>query len=217
MSMTSAEMQEHDRLYAELLEAANEASRHRLFRQAIATARQACQHVDGMMRYRERRECAEFSSLDCIELILRYAPLMFDSDSLAYLQEWLKYTRRVDKKTSQDLPGKVTDAVSLMWDAHKLWGYVESSPGVRQDQLRQLLGGDQQRWDWIAENWQHMGLVERLPVGTSYELSLVTRLGQVVNGKCLACGAVIQAPKAMFLDELTCWQCLRYRVFVLLG
>jgi DNA-binding IclR family transcriptional regulator len=104
-----------------------------------------------------------------------------------------------------------------MWANHRLWAYLEKHGEVRQDQLRQLLGGDQDHWRWLSESWEHMGLVSRTPEGGSYRVRLSTRMGQVVPAKCPSCGKVSEAPKAMFLEKMTCLDCNKRVLFVLLS
>lgn len=217
MAMKKADLKEHAERYENQLSEAALAERNGFFRRAVQIAWESCRYVDGMMHYRERYEDAEFSSIRSLELILKLAPLLFDFDSLNQLEPWLKDARRVEKRTSDDLAEKIADARKLMWDAHRMWGHTEASPGTRQDQLRQQHGGDQDRWRGIAEKWERMGLLQRTPSGGSYELSLITRMGQIVSGKCSACGTITQAPKAMFLEDLTCPKCSQIADFVLLA
>jgi uncharacterized OB-fold protein len=67
----------------------------------------------------------------------------------------------------------------------------------------------------VAEAWERMGLVRRTPAGGSYRLALSTRTGQVVSGKCPACGHVADAPKAMFFEPMTCPACSINATFVI--
>jgi endogenous inhibitor of DNA gyrase (YacG/DUF329 family) len=42
-------------------------------------------------------------------------------------------------------------------------------------------------------------------------------MGQVISAKCPACGEVAEAPKAMFLEPMTCPRCNSDQAFVFLG
>jgi hypothetical protein len=86
---------------------------------------------------------------------------------------------------------------------------------VEQETLRLALGGEQERWRAVAEAWERMGLLGRVRAGRTYTLTLSTRMGEVVRGKCPACGRVDEAPKAMFLEPLACGGCRMRVLFVL--
>ena len=214
--MTKAEMEEHRNIYQAFLAHARTASQAGLYREAVNLAVFAWEHIDGMMQYERKYEKREFASIEAIDIVLKYAPLLFDLPRLDALESLLQERRRIDRDTSEDLGEKLTEARELMWDAHRLWNHIEQSPGVRQDALRQLLGGDQERWRSICEAWEKMGLLGRTQQGNSYCLELLTRMGEVVSAKCSYCGCIVEAPKAMLLEVLTCTTCRSAAVFVIL-
>ena len=217
MVMKKAEMEKHRMEYRALMDQARAALQEGLYRNAVKAALSSWDHVDGMMQFERKYENREFTSIESIELVLRYAPLLLDSQSLDRLASLLKSQRRIDKNTSVSLDDKLAKARAQIWDAHKLWEYLEGHPDTRQDELRQILGGEQEEWRSAAEAWEKMGLVRRTPEGRSYRLALSTRMGEIVSGKCPSCGAVAEAPKAMFLEELTCQYCQASGVFVILS
>ena len=145
--------------------------------------------------------------LTASRLVLRYAPLIFDSDSLDQLASLLKSQRRIDKNSAVDIASDLEASVSTMWDAHRLWSHLECEHEVRQDELRRKFGGDQDKWRWIAETWERMGLLCRVPEGGSYRLSLVSRLETRVRGKCASCGVTGQADKFHLFQEIQCPKC----------
>jgi hypothetical protein len=98
-----------------------------------------------------------------------------------------------------------------------MWDHLEQNPETRQDELRKSLGGEQDQWRSLAELCERMGLLQRVPQGNSYQLALCTRLGEVVPGKCPACGAISDAPKAMLLEPLICPDCHKEVSFVILS
>ena len=104
-----------------------------------------------------------------------------------------------------------------MRDTHRLWNYLENNHHTRQDKLSKLFGGNQDRWRYIAERLAIMGLLTRESEGRSYRLNLITRMGEVINGKCPECGAIQEAPKAMFLESLKCPDCGENIFFVMLA
>jgi hypothetical protein len=170
-----------------------------------------------MMQYERRFEKKEtIKSIEGMDLVLKYAPLLLDFISLDRLASLLASRRRIDKNTTESYSDKLAEARARMWDVHRLWGHLERNPQTRQDELAGVLGGDQNEWRSVAEAWEKMGLLTRSPEGRSYCLTLSTRMGEVVPAKCSACGVVSEAPKAIFLEKLSCPDCDATAVFVLL-
>ena len=187
-----------------------------LYSDAVKLALLSWEHIDGMMQHARKYEDREFGSIDAIDVVLKYAPLLFDFQSLRALETLLKNERRIERDTSENLTDNLATARALMWDAHRLWDHLEQHPDARQDELRTMLGGDQDRWRSLAEAWDKMCLVRRTPEANSYRLTLCTHLDEVVAAKCCSCGTVAKAPKATFLENLTCAACGNMSVFVIL-
>jgi hypothetical protein len=195
IAMKKAEMEEHAGAYDALMASARLAESQGLYRVAVDAAIAAWEHIDGMMQYGIKYEKDEFTRISAIETVLKYAPLLFDFQNLDALEQLLETRKRIEKNTSVSVVDKLATARAQMWDNHRLWGYLEKHGEVRQDQLRELLGGNQDQWRWLAESWSRMGLVKRMPEGGSYRLSLSTRMGQVVSAKCPSCGKISEAPR----------------------
>lgn len=215
--MKKAEKEAHQAAYHSLMDKARSAEREGLYRTAVELALESWDHIDGMMQYEHKYEEREFDGISAINTVLKYAPLLLDYRSLDKLEALLKNCRRIEKNTSESLGDRHAKAKEMMWDAHRMWGHLEQHPEGRQDKLRRILGGDQDRWRSIAEAWDKMGLLHRTSEGGSYRLSLFTRMGEVVSGKCPSCGSVVRAPKAMFLEEEDCPECRATVVFVILS
>jgi hypothetical protein len=213
MAMKKAEMEGHSTAYGAKLEAARHAEDRGLYRPAVEAAMSSWEHIDGMLQYAARYENREFSSIAAIDLVLEYAPLLLDARTLNAVEAFLDTCKRIHRKTSEDLPAKVDAARGRIRDNHRLWGHIQRNGDVRQDELRQTLGGDQNHWRDVAQAWAKMGLVSRAAVGNSYQLSLSTRMGEVVRAKCPSCGHIDQAPKGMFLEKIRCPQCREKRPF----
>jgi hypothetical protein len=178
------------------------------FQEAVELAVKALNNVDGMMQYESRfGDRSEYSSVDSIDYILRYAPLLFDLNSLERVAVVLKSQRRIDKNTTTDLATRLEVAESQMWEAHRLWDDLEEHGEVRQDELRQRLGGDQDEWRRMAETWEQMGVVQRTPDGGSYRVTITTCLGDTIRGKCPSCGVTGKATRERFLEEIKCPKC----------
>ncbi|KKM23055.1 hypothetical protein LCGC14_1619070 [marine sediment metagenome] len=216
MAMTKADMESHRAEYVALMADARSAEREGLYTRSVELALRSWDHIDGMMQYERKHNKKEFASIQAVDMVLKYAPLVFDTHSLDKLEALLKARRRIDKNTSESLADKLSNARALMWEAHRLWDHVERNPGTRQDKLRRVLGGEQEQWRSFANTWEAMGLVSRTPEGGSYRLALSTRMGGVVSAKCPSCGSVANAPKGMFLEDTACPECRDTVLFVIL-
>jgi hypothetical protein len=218
MAKTKAELEADSYRHRALVAEARAELQRGEFQKAVQTAVSAWQHVDGMMQYDRRwGSKSEFETVDCIALVLRYAPLLFDSDSLEQLATLLKSQRRIDKNAAADIAADLESAKTLMWDAHRLWTYLEEHAEVRQDELRRKLGGDQDNWRRIAESWDRMGLIQRTAAGGSYRLMFTTRITAEMRGKCPSCGVNGKAAMAYFLEEITCPKCGATSSFIFLS
>ena len=217
MAMKKAELEEHRDNYDDLLSEALAARKDGEYRLAVQRSLKAWEFVDGMMQYERRYNSREFGSVTAIDLILKYAPLLLDCESLDKLADLLHSCRRIEKNTSESLAEKLDHARARLWDAHCLYDHLERNPGARQDELRRTLGGEQDGWRQMAEAWEKMGLVFRKSSGGSYALNLVTRLGELVPAMCSACGVLTEAPKAMLLEELSCPDCGETNLFLILA
>lgn len=213
--MKKQEMEAAYQEYEAWMRRARESARGGLFRDAVQEALEAWPFIDGMMLFARKYLDREFNTIPAIDLVLEYVPLLLDYRQLDRLEALLKERRRIERDTSADVGAQVREARTRMWAAYRLWGHIEGHHGVRQSELRTVLGGEQGQWVRIVETWERMGLLRRTPLGATYQLSLCTRMGEITPAKCPACGASTEAPKAMLLDELSCPQCGKRVAFVL--
>ncbi len=215
MAMKKAGIEANRAQYHALMAKAHTAEQEGLYREVVVASLSACDHIDGMMQYERRYEDKAFDSIESIDMVLRYAPLLLDFHVLDRLDSLLKAQRRIDKNTSASLIDKLANAREFMWDVHRLWEHLEQYPNTRQDESARILGGDQDQWQLVVEAWEKMQLLHRTPEGGSYRLTLSTRMGAVVPGKCPSCGVVTEAPKAMLLEQSTCPACGKSVMFVI--
>ncbi len=214
--MKKAEMEYHSQQYQELMQQARRAETLGMYQEAVSLALTCWNHTDGMMQYQRKYEKKEFSSIPAIDIVLKYAPTLFDHEALQTLQNLLQKCKRVERNTSESLGDKLNQARKKMWEAHQLWGHIEMNPGCRQDELNRVLGGNQDRWRETAEMWEKMGLLNRKAERGSYKLDFQTRMDAVIHGKCPACGENVEAPKSMLIERQRCPECQEEIRFVLL-
>jgi hypothetical protein len=131
--MNKAEMEGHHAAYHEIIARVRIAQSEGMCREAVLLALSSLGHVDGMMQYERRYEEKEFASIESIDVILRYAPVLFDFQSLDGLASVLKEKKRIDRDASDDLGARLSEARTLMWDARRMWNHLEEHAEVRQD------------------------------------------------------------------------------------
>ena len=76
--MTKAEMEQHSAAYHALMDQVSAAVRGGSYREAVDLAVSSFSHVDGMMQFDKKYGGKETTSVASIDLVLQYAPLMFD-------------------------------------------------------------------------------------------------------------------------------------------
>ena len=187
-----------------------------MYRDAIRHAFTSWKYIDGMMQYARRYKDQDFNSIETIDIILDYAPLLLNMTLLDELEALLKGYRRIDKNTDVNIRNRLVTARELMWKAHRLWHEIDRSANTNQSGLRKRLGGDQSEWREIISAWESMGLVNKTPLGRSYQLELTTSTGTITRGKCSSCGSIAKAPKAFYLEKAKCPSCSETSMFVLL-
>jgi len=215
--MKKAEMEEHARLYHSIMKKVSKLERVGLIHDATISAVSAWDHIDGMMQYENRYENKEFETIPAIEIVLRYAPMLFEFEMFDRLEKLLAQRRRIDNKTSTSLKDQLAIARDHLNDNHRLWNHIESQGPIKQRNLRQTLGGQQDYWRSVCETWELMGMVRRVPDAGSYQVSHTTRMGEIITGKCPKCGSTAEAPKSMLLEPMTCPKCKKSVSFVFLS
>lgn len=215
MAKTKKDLERDNEKYSVTVDAAREALDAGRVRDGVRLALSAWDYIDGMMQYGRRYENTEFDSIEAIEIVLRYAPLLFDHVTLASLRHKLAAEKRIERDTAADMGERLARATSLMWEARRLWDHIATHRDIREDTLRESLGGDQSLWRSITETWEKIGLLNRANVAGSYLLSIATRLGQVVPAKCSSCGRVATGPKAIWLEPTDCPSCHTLCMFVM--
>ena len=218
--MRKAEMEQCYAEYDSRMTQSEKAHRQGIFHKAVQWALAAGEYVDGMIQY--ERNCTEIAlsrirALDALDMVLRYAPLLLDFSSLEKVGQLLAECRRIEKNVTTDYAKELADAGSRMWQCHRLLDHLERNADCRQDELRQLLGGDQDGWRRTAEGLEEVGLLRRAREGGSYRLALMTQMQEVVKAKCQSCGAVTEGPKIRFLERVSCSRCQQSVLFVILS
>jgi hypothetical protein len=215
--MTKAEMEAHRDAYYQHLSDAKSALERKAVPDAISLAISSWDHIDGMMQYERKYESKESFDVEGIDLVLNYAPLLFDLSSLERLEALVKNQRRIAKLVNHDLDASIARARARIWDAHRLWNQLEGRRNQSYDTAAAELGGDRDRWRPLAEAWCELGIVSRRAIGRSYALAFSTDMDESVAAKCPTCGFIAKAPKAKLLELRHCPKCRAKVSFVLLA
>ncbi len=217
MAKTKAEMEEDRARYHELVAHARSMIRDGRFNEAIKIAAAAWKHIDGMMQFERKYENKEFSNIEAIDIVLEYAPLLFEFVVLDELEALLKAQRKIDRDASDDLAGNLSKARDRMWAAHRLWNHLEVHRNAKIVELGSALGGTQDIWRALVEAWETMGVIRRTGKDDAHFWTLTTQMNAMVLAKCPACGGGAKWNKAKFLETLECPTCRKPGSFVLLA
>jgi hypothetical protein len=152
MALTKKEKEAAAEQYDSIMARARLALKTGMFKEAVKLALSTFDHIDAMMRHKESTENIKFHSINAIDLVLKYAPLMLDFRTLDKVDELLRTRKRIDREAEADLAADLAAARERMWQAHRLWDHLEQNPGARQEELRQVLGGNQEEWRTCCES-----------------------------------------------------------------
>jgi hypothetical protein len=216
MAMKKADMEVHREAYYSAIEAAKKSIQEGQYHHAIILAYSSWEYIDGMMQYERRYHKVEFENLVGIDLVLQYAPLLFDYGVLNQLETLLKSQRRIEKNTSQRLSDRLAEARTQMRDAHSIWNSLEEQHQVRVDECRRQLGVAQERVQTVVDEWDAMGIAYRTIDEGTQLFGLTTQMDRNVKAKCPHCGMVVLAPKVKILNAVVCPGCRNEALCVLL-
>jgi len=79
---------------------ANQAFQAAAYWQGLEFAGSALEYVDGMMQHAAKYDSASFSNVSAIEAILKFAPILLDTERLDDLQTLLREQRRIKRNIS---------------------------------------------------------------------------------------------------------------------
>jgi hypothetical protein len=183
------------------------------YQAALEAAASSLCHIEGMMGYdRKYGKQTQFHSIETIDFLLTYAPLLFDVENLGKVEELIKTRRVIAKNTVVDWTELISSARSALWDAYRLWTLFEEVGFLAKSHLKNepLLRS-------IANKWRKIGLTVRKTSESIDGDELTTRLLHKVKGKCPSCGATGTGTKERLLKTITCPRCKTEVQFVWLA
>jgi hypothetical protein len=216
MAATKAELESDWNQYHRLQQLAKETIAAGRYADAIRLAVDAWPFIDGMMQFGRRFKSIEFETVDAIELVLNYAPALFDIDALDRLEELLTRQKRIDRLAAEDLAQRLLEARAALQCAYRLWSAIEDHGTLNRSAFLAIWTASEKQLHAVADAWVRMNVITLVGNSESSGLSFTTRMDLTTHGKCETCGAVAKAPKAKFLEEQKCPRCNKISGFVIL-
>lgn len=215
--MKKAELRAHNEMYQRLLSEAKAAVLGRSFQRGIERAASAWNHVDEMMQFQRKYQKHEFVPLECVDIVLRYAPLLLEIDYLNRLEELLKTKRRVERNSTENLKMRLGQARGLFHYVYQLFDCIESGQSCRIESLPQTIHSKYTDRETVIAQLVEIGLARLQRSASGALISLITSMESMVSGKCMHCGHVEQSQKSDFLLTRVCSCCGQHTLFVILA
>ena len=201
---TKAELEAAFLRYAGRSEAARTLAAAHDYPAAVRAAAEALPSTWDAVAYQRRYRRDERPALPAIDLLLRYAPAVFDGPALDALESWWVGAKRAGKKRYPDLPADLAASRRAMRLAARLWDDLdEPSPPAPADPWAAAIVGA-----WVA-----MGAASPGPGGGA--VRHVSHPRAPTEAVCPNCGGLRRAGLSDLLDPVTCGRCGRASVFVL--
>jgi hypothetical protein len=207
MAKTKTELQQDQADYDRLHAAAHDAVARADFDAALDHCIESLKHVAGMMQFEKRWENRQFRSVETIDLLLRYAPVLQRRDCLDALATVLDTDRRIDRLASADLASLLVEAESRIRRVSQLIDLFSDLGQVEPQTLAARYGGADEEWRALAATLEHVNYLTKVQTGDRVELRRRTNLARPVAGKCRHCGTIALASFGELLDCLVCRSC----------
>lgn len=212
--MNKAEMEEHWRRYLSLVEQAQSAEKQRSFVRVIELARASWDHIDGMLRHQRNNPAFGVRNLDGIELVLRYAPLVFDEGMLNQAEEFLKSKRRVAKESPVDLVAAIESARERLWLAYAIWDQLEREERCSLSALETRHRDCRSDLRLTLLVWESLNIVRRWHSGDTDWIGFCSWALGTTAAKCPGCGVVARHARRAIHEETMCHSCRHRGRFV---
>lgn len=182
--------------------------------EAIASSKKAWQYVEDMMKFERRWEKREFSSVPCIDMVLRYAPLLLDEESLSDLEALLKSRKSIDRLASDDLAAQLQKARDHLSDARKVWAMLDGRDWTDSAEIVRLSGVGAAAGRKSLTDWQKIGAIEARDVDGRREIRPVFADARPTVAACRFCGSDVQCTCGETLQPRACAKCGKTSCFI---
>lgn len=215
--MTTSQNEQHWLEYAAAIDAAQQAERQRQYARVVELAAESWDYIEGMLQHTRSEAMTAGVELDGILLVLLYAPLVFDVETLDRLEEWLEANRRVVKHSTTDLFEGVVQARDTMWRAHKLWDHLERHGQCEIAALEERFSSTEFDFRKALAIWQSMQIVRCTTTNGAPLVRLGAWADERLTLKCPSCGTVAPLARSAVYKETSCPRCTKPVVFVMVA
>jgi predicted transcriptional regulator len=161
-----------------------------------------------MIQYIQKfQDAADFTEIDCLEIALRFAPLLLNSDALDSIGRILKSKRRVNKSSTRDYAALLTRSRLAMDTVYDILRELEEFGCVNESSLIARISGSPTLVRALLSEMVNLGLLQPVTDQNRSGLQLTTDFERPARGKCPGCGARVNARKASLLVDLMCPKC----------
>lgn len=211
-------MQEHSRLYGHYLSQAKKEIAAGNCYLAIQSCVASFEYINLMMQHEQKQNDRQFETIETIEIVLNYAPALFDTESLASLAKILKTQKRIDKHATDDLAAKTKTALEIIAVAHKIWNELENNNLYDLPQLLVHVDSEyRERIEEIVQIWTSLGYVQLRQQANKLFPTIPLPQEVMMKGKCPHCGVVVNGKKYHFWRANNCPKCRTESFFVIVA
>jgi hypothetical protein len=118
---TKRELEDSFHQYRGFCRQAVEAERHHAYSDVLQLAGHALPYLRDAIAFQRRYEKIEKPSLKAVDLLLRYAPALFDVGALDQIERWFAGANRVERKLYANLPDQIHSARAELRNGIESW------------------------------------------------------------------------------------------------
>lgn len=214
MAKTKGEMQVDYTNYHRLVAKARSKIKDGHFEEGVRLASNSWAYVDGMMQFERKYLDLGETNVDAIEIVLEYAPFLFEFTVLDELEALLQSNRKIVRNASDDLESRLAHSRTKMSAARRLWNLLEENLAIAEEDIVFSLDGTHSEWHSIIKVWVSMGVICRTKRQEFWYVALATNMNAESKAKCPSCGAIAKGAKHHFLNEIVCPNCSLKVTFV---
>lgn len=215
---TNAEKLEHAKFYDHYLLQANTEIAAGNYFLAVQYCVASFEYINLMMQHEQKQNDREFETIETIEIVLKYAPALFDAESLASLAKILKSQKRIDKHATDDLAAKTSEAIELIQVAYTVWNKLQNNTQHNLAQVLKSVSAESlARIEEVVRIWSHQGYVQLHQLEDEIIPCISNPQEVSVKGKCPSCGVLVNGKKYHFWRANKCPKCHKESVFVIMA
>jgi hypothetical protein len=170
--------------------------------------RKSFDQIGPAVQFRRRREISpEFPPLTPLDVVLTYAPPLFERTVLESLVDWLRASRRILAAHPTNYWDLANAALAQEDAVRTAWNEIARQPGVVLADLLARLPVIRSGIERTLPIWETLGIVVCQRHGLDTRLCLRTRLDEEIEAVCPACGVRGRGKKEILWRNTTCKKC----------